>query len=174
MNNLFPLDARVGVSYLFTITRALACRSAAEAANAIECTPRLSGHNFHVADRHQVLNLECTATRVARTEVRDRPFVHANHYLDAHLKAHEFQRESFNSTWRQDQVCALASKLTAPISMLDCWQQMAQTAQSCVPQDETTDPTVATVATVAMAPGLAAMDVCAGVATDDNRQRLNL
>ncbi|MAE67957.1 MAG: hypothetical protein CMJ18_27195 [Phycisphaeraceae bacterium] len=171
--NLVPTDARVGVNYLFTITRALACRSAAEAADTVIATPRMSGHNFHIADGTRVINLECTATRVARTDV-SRPFPHANHYLNADLAKHEYQRDAGNSTWRQDEMCRLVEDRDGPVSMEVCWDHLSRTAQQFVPAESRPDTAVATVATVVIAPASGRMDVCEGVAADDNRHQLKL
>ena len=174
--NLVPTDARLGVNYLFSITRALQCRSAQEAADAVTAAPRLSGHNFLIVDGRSAINLECTATREHRTRVQGKPFVHTNHYLAASLEGLEFRRDIANSHWRYQQMCRQVDPMEAPIDMNACWDQLAPVSQACVPAECGFDERVATVATVVLAPASKGgrLHVGVGAADSGTRQELRL
>ena len=168
--NLVPTDARVGVNYLFTITNALRCRSADEAADAIEATPRLSGHNFYVADPQQAINVETTAQQSVRTVVEEEVFVHANHHLAESLKPLEFSQQSLaNSRQRHDGLAAGFTALQPPITADACWQQLAHVVQTT---DKATG--VATCATVVLSPAARTLHGCAGAPRPTNRQSLQI
>jgi isopenicillin-N N-acyltransferase-like protein len=176
--NLVPTDARVGVNYLFTITRALRCRSAAEAAEVVEKTPRLSGHNFYLADADGGINVECTATRTRRTPVATEPFVHANHYIDPELGSIEYPRDMASSRWRHGKMEACFAAMERPVTADACWERLAEVSQACVPhcnhEAGADDLEPATVATVVMRPGAGKLDVCAGTTDAGQRQRMAL
>ena len=168
--NLVPTDARVGVNYLFTITHALRCRSADEAAGSIEATPRLSGHNFYVADAHEAINVETTARRAERTVVERKVFVHANHHLAESLKPLQFPRQSLASSQRrQERLAADLTRLQAPITPDACWSQLANVVQISGEHSA-----VATCATVVLCPAARTLHVCAGGPRPTNRQSLQI
>jgi len=170
--NLMPTDACVGVNYLFTITNALRCRSAREAADAIEATPRLSGHNFYVADAHEAINLETTASRCCRTVVSGEVFVHTNHYLDASLKAVEFGgRDMTNTCGRHARLGANFASQAGSLSVETCWAQLADVVQG---GPDTPPSGVATLATIVVQPATRTIHVCAGGAMSENDQALML
>jgi isopenicillin-N N-acyltransferase-like protein len=176
--NLVPTDARVGVNYLATITAALACRSADAAADRIEQAPRLSGHNFYVADPHAAINLETTATRVVRTRVADAPFVHTNHYLSPELAELEFtDRELDNSRWRCDRLQSHAANLPAPLSVDALWNALAAVTQGpggACDLEHVGIADAATVATVLMSPAAGRIRVSRGFAAPDTPPDLDL
>ena len=172
--NLVPTDSRIGVNYLFTLTRALRCRSAAQAADAVASTPRLSGHNFMIVDGRSVFNVECTATRDHRRQVRDEPFVHANHYLEDSLRPLEFQRQTDNSHWRYKKMCGLLGRLPRPITIDACWQHFAQVSQHHVPAANGFDENLVTVATIALCPAAGRFYVCSGAAGSSTRHEVKL
>ena len=161
--NLVPTDSRVGVNYLFTITRALGCASAAEAAAAIEATPRLSGHNYYVADERKAINIEATARRSERTVVDREPFVHANHHLVESLKPLEFDGQDLSSSLRRQAGLERAfAELDGSVSMDDCWQALGGITQG---DDAIANPDytgTATLATVVQCPARRLLHVCAG------------
>ena len=168
--NVVPTDARLGVNYLFTITNALRCRSAEAAADAIEATPRLSGHNYYVADTRQAINLETTATRCCRTVVEREVFVHANHYVDPSLKALEFARQDLtNSQGRHARLAANFVEQASPLSVETCWAQFADVVQG---GPDTPPSGVATLATVVQCPATHTLHVCAGGPTPGNVELL--
>lgn len=165
--NLVPTDARPGVNYLFTITRALRCSSADEAADVIDATPRLSGHNYYTADATTVVNLETTGARSKRTDVTERIFVHTNHYLDADLKRLEFtEQNSEGSEFRYRQLSANVAEQPTPFTMEMGWEQLADnTREAGAICNEDADGTYAvfcTVATIVQSPAERTLWICAG------------
>ena len=178
--NLVPTDARPGVNYLFTITRALRARSAGEGAALVEETPRLSGHDFYVADGSTVINLETSARRCVRTRVTDEAFVHTNHYLDPELGALEFAgQELAGSRWRLARLTALLAECRGPLGAGECWRLLSDTvpgagdAAVCRENDGTRGP-VCTVATVVQCPGAGRFEVCAGGGRTGKREVFSL
>jgi hypothetical protein len=172
--NLVAIDARPGVNYLFTITRALRARSAAGAADAIEATDRLGGHNFYAADAREAFNVETTATRAVRTPVGAAVFTHTNHYLAKELGRLEFAgRVMENTRWRQETITCELAQITPPVRAADGWAKLAGVAQGpggpCDRAGVSAGPDAATVATVLQCPGAGRMWICAGPPTADNR-----
>ena len=166
--NLVPMDARPGVNYLFTITRALQARSAEEAADLVDDTPRLSGHDYYVADAGTVINIETSARRSVRTRVEAQAFVHTNHYLNPGLGALELPgQELAGSRWRYERLTALLAEHCGPLGTGECWRLLSDTAAGpggaavCNENDGTRGP-VCTVATVVQCPGAGRIEVCAG------------
>jgi len=177
--NLIPIDARPGVNYLFTITRALKCASAEEAAEAIEITPRLSGHNYVVADARTAVNVEASATRTRRTVVEQDVFCHTNHYLDPELRRIELPAQDLrNSQWRQERLTANFRSLSGAIDMDDCWAQLSDATRGhgavCNEDREGVYAPFSTVATVVQQPGAGTLYVCAGGARLGRKQVLGL
>ena len=177
-SNLTPMDSQVGVNYLFTITHALQQSTASAAADAIVRTPRLSGHNFYVADSETAINLECTATKHHRTDVEATPFIHANHYLSESFQRMDFKRDNTNSVWRQDALTQHLNSLKQPLTPEMCWDQLGKVSQDCVPCEQAqedssrTDP--ATVATLVLCPAERQIDICSGSTASGSRQRITL
>jgi len=162
--NLIPTDARPGVNYLFTITRALRCSSAEDAIDAIERTPRASGHNFYAADGDTALNLETTAAWGHRTVVEGGVFIHTNHYLSEELRRIEFARKSLeNSTWRYETLGEKLGELSPPLELEACSRQLAAVTQDKVEVGESSS---STLATVGQCPGEGMLMVWAGGADD--------
>lgn len=178
-NNLAPVDARPGVSYLFTITRALACRSAGEAVSTIERTPRLSGHNFIVADEESAVNIETTARRAVKTPARDAVAVHANHYLDPGNAALEITAQDLRgSRYRQSRLGAHFARARRPLTADACWRFLADSQRGegaiCNEDYEGEYGFAATVATVVLCPCEGRIDTCSGGARLGARQRFDL
>lgn len=176
--NLVASDARVGVNYLFTVTRALQCRSAAEAAEAIAATPRLSGHDFYAADGREVINIEASATRCCRTTVADQVLVHTNHFLCDSLAGFELSRGLANSQWRYRRLSANFAALRPPFSLEDCWRQLADNTRGdgaiCNEDYEGTYGPAATLATVVQCPARREIHVCEGGARLGTREVLRM
>lgn len=173
--NLMPVDCGVGVNYLFTITEALGCASAAEAADAVESARRLSGHDFYMADERTAVNVETTARRSYRTAVRGEAFVHANHYLADDLKPLEFPGADLsNSQWRHERLASDLGGLPVPITMENCWERLSGITQGEGGACPGGSAAVATCAAVVMCPGTRTLYVCAGGPTADNREVLTL
>ncbi len=170
--NLIPTDVRVGVNYLFVITRALMCRSAREAADAIEAAPRLSGHNYYAADGRDVINVETTARRSHRTIADRDVFVHTNHYLAEPLRALEFTGQNLaNSRWRYETLAEDAARLRPPVSMAACWELLSRVSQDKVPPD-ISGGGAATLAAVVQCPATRRLLVCADSPTHANAEEL--
>jgi len=177
--NLIPTDARGGVNYLFTITRALKCSSAAEAAGAIEATPRMSGHNFYVADGADAVNLETTAARCVRTEVTDDVLVHTNHYLVDELLPLEFEpHPKENSVFRCGQLAGHFSGAGGPVTMDDCWRALSDDTRGagavCNEDYDGRFAPFATLATILMCPGRGELHACEGGARSGSREVFKL
>jgi hypothetical protein len=160
--NLIPTDACTGVQYLFTITRALRARSAAEAIDAVVATPRMSGHNYYAADGGAVVNLECSARQAKRTELQDAVFIHTNHYLDPALRALELPGYDLrNTTWRHE-ILTERFRDASELSVADCWERLGDVTQDKVQDGNVTARGTATVAAVVQCPGAGTLHVCAG------------
>lgn len=161
--NLVPTDARPGVHYLFTITRALRCGSAAEAADVIEAVPRASGHNYYAADEHTAVNLETTAARAHRTAVNGGVFVHTNHYLSDALRAVEFDGQDLrNSRWRYETLSGEFGRLSPPLETAACWRRLAAVTQEKVAEGNAVAQGIGTLAAIAMCPGEGELLCCPG------------
>ncbi len=89
-NNLRPMDARPGVTYLAMLHNALRQTEWSAAKRAITDAHRASGHNYIMAHKSgERANIETTATKHATHSIDTPWYVHSNHYLDAELKALE-------------------------------------------------------------------------------------
>lgn len=178
--NLVPTDSRPGVNYLFTITRALRAGTAEEAARLVEATPRLSGHDFYVADAGTVINVETSARRSVRTQVADAAFVHTNHYLDPELSAVEFAGQALaGSRWRHERLTALLAEERGPLGVDGCWRLLSDAARGAgdaavCRENDGTRGGVCTVATVVQRPGAGRFEVCAGGGRTGTRETFRL
>ena len=178
-NNLTPTDVRAGVNYLFTITRALRQSCAEDAVEAIESTPRMSGHNFYVADGAVAINVETSATLAGRTNVDTDVFVHTNHYLKEELTSLEFAEQDLReSKWRIEHLGGLFAGLKSEISMDDCWRFLSDSTRGdgavCNEDFDGDFGDAATVATVVLGPGRDELYICAGGARTGRREKLTL
>jgi isopenicillin-N N-acyltransferase like protein len=174
-NNLSPTDTDLGVNYLFTITHALQKASALDAIQAIEDTPRLSGHNYYAVDAHNVFNSEVTAKLAKRTTVTGEAFVHANHYLDEELVKLELPGYvKKNTNWRYDKLSEERSKKLDPLSMEDCWELLNHVEQGNVDGGAITAKGGGTVATVVQCPARRTTHICAGPPKPGNAEILTL
>ncbi len=176
--NLVASDARPGVNYLFTITRALRCGSAAAAAEAIEAAPRLSGHNYYAAGGASAINVEASAARHERTEVSGGVFVHANHFRSASLRALEMNGGLANSRWRQRRLEQDFAALSPPISAEAAWAQLADDTRGegavCNEDYAGRFGKAATLATVVQCPARGQLHLCEGGARLGTREVLRL
>lgn len=178
-NNLVATDARVGVNYLFTITKALQCRTANDAAGSIESTLRLGAHNYYMADAKEVINMECTATRLHRDRIEGKAFTHTNHFLVESLKEYELPgQNSGGSIFRNTQLSANFAALQGPVTMEDGWAQLSDDTREqgaiCNEDYEGKYSGFATVATVVQCPGEHQFWICAGGAKSGKRLELTV
>ncbi len=179
-NTNITTAARVGVNYLFTITRALQCGTAEEAAVAVESTPRLAGHDFYMADENAAFNVEASSEDCRRTRVEDEVFVHTNHCLSEAIKRRETARPEglAGSQWRCDRLRDNFAKLDRPITMDDCWKQLSDDTRGdgaiCNEDYDGVFGEFSTLATVVQCPAERKLYVCRGGAKSGRRQVLTL
>jgi hypothetical protein len=178
-SNLVPTDAREGVNYLFTISRALRAGSAAEAAELIEDTRRLSGHDFMVADRQTVSDVETTAERSRRTNVAGGVRVHANHYLDGTLSEHAFGGiDLASSRWRRQRLDLAFRHAVRPVDRDICWELLSDSTRGegavCNEDYDSEFGDAATAATAVIETDAGTLTACAGGARLGKRQEFHI
>jgi isopenicillin-N N-acyltransferase-like protein len=116
--NLLTCDARPGVHYLFALHKAIRQRTLEAAANAIADAPRLSGHYFYMADRHdRAVGLECSATRCTRYDIERGVFAHCNHALGDEVAEMQMGTPHNTSPHRQQRFDALLADHALPIGV---------------------------------------------------------
>jgi isopenicillin-N N-acyltransferase-like protein len=85
-NNLEPGDVRPGVGYLDILSSILRCDNLSDATDAVISAPRISGHNYLLADGTGLaVDIETTGRRHAAFPLTRGVFVHTNHYVDPEL-----------------------------------------------------------------------------------------
>jgi hypothetical protein len=166
-SNLIPTDARVGVCYLFTISKALTAMSAAEAASVIERTDRLSGHCFMLADDSSVVDVETTACHARSTSHTEGVRVHSNHYLDEELAILAYGGvDTASSKWRMRHLDEAFRDAARPVDEALCWDLLSDAARGdgavCNEDYEGRFGDVATAATVVADPSGGSITACAG------------
>ncbi len=119
VNDLRPRDARVGVTWVYVVRRALEARSLDEARRIIEEAPLSSGHNYLVCDAERAFDIERTATRSAAREIQE-PFAHSNHYTEEALAGLAFKRPEPDSSTvvRLERARELVGKAASPEEFL--------------------------------------------------------
>jgi isopenicillin-N N-acyltransferase-like protein len=131
INNLFSIDATLGVVWPAMVRRALQETTAKDACNVIMGSPIGSGHHYFVADPHDAFGIEASGTRrkivwqrdVSAAEAR---YCHTNHCIDADIEARS--KVPPTSTTR-DRMAWLERDMTRePIRDLDdTWQRLGST-----------------------------------------------
>ena len=175
--NLVPTDARPGVNYLFTLTRALRCGSAEEAAAQVEAAPRLSGHNYYTADARTAINVETTAEHAHRSTVEGDVFVHTNHYLAEPLRPLELEAlDLSNSEWRYETLSGNVARLSDTVRMDAAWTLLSDVTQADVQRELGGDSprASATLAAVVQCPGRRVLYACVGGPAEGNAQVFEL
>jgi hypothetical protein len=178
-SNLVSTDARTGVNYLFTISRALRAGSAAEAADLVECTRRLSGHDFMIADTGSVVDVETTATLSHRATAAEGVLVHSNHYADEDLREHAFEGIDISSSvWRREHLDSAFRSAARPIDRDLCWELLSDSTREdgavCNEDYEGEFADVATAATTVIETDTAVLTACAGGARLGNRREFHI
>ncbi len=183
-SNLMSNDARVGVSYLFTITRALRERTAADAASVVESTARMSGHNFLIVDHERALSVETTARRSITTMVTEERdgldvLVRANHYVSGALvPLGSSAVDPAGSIWRLHRLSARLGAAARPLTADACWRLLGDATRGdgavCNEDYECVHGFAATAATALLIPAEAAMLACAGGSRLGQRRRYAL
>jgi isopenicillin-N N-acyltransferase like protein len=116
--NISTSDARPGVQYLSLIHRALGCRSAGQAATAIEQAQRAAAHFYYLADSGgNALGLECSATRSRRFQVKQGTFVRCNHALAHEIQQIEFPPLTASSACRHRRLDQLLQSQAEPLTV---------------------------------------------------------
>jgi hypothetical protein len=166
-SNLVPIDARDGISYLFTISKALTASSAREAAAVVERTDRLSGHCFMVADESFVIDVETTACHARTTSHADGVGVHSNHYLDEELSLLAYDGvDTASSRWRRRHLDDAFRNAGRPVDEPFCWDLLSDATRGdgavCNEDLEGQYGEVATAATVVIDPREGRVAACAG------------
>lgn len=87
INNLYSIDATLGVVWPAVVRRALHRRTAAEARDTIATSPIGSGHHYFVADRAGAFAIEASGTRRKQVFAGGRGYCHTNHCLDGDVAA---------------------------------------------------------------------------------------
>jgi hypothetical protein len=142
-------------------------RSADRAAEVVRDTPRLSGHDFMIADARSVLDLETTAT-LSHTTAQSRGVrVHSNHYLDESLISHAFEGIDLSSSkWRRERLDSAFRSAERPLDRDVCWELLSDGTRGegavCNEDYEGEFGDVATAATVVAETGSGKLTVCAG------------
>ncbi|MFH1866226.1 MAG: C45 family peptidase [Candidatus Eisenbacteria bacterium] len=178
-SNLVPTDARDGICYLFTISKALSASSAHAAADIIESTQRLSGHAFMVADGAAVLDVETTARKARRTEHDSGVRVHSNHYLAPELGVLAFEGvDTSSSLWRRSHLDEAFRRSGRPVDESLCWELLSDATRGdgavCNEDYDGQYGEVATAATVVIRPEEGAITACAGGARLGEQRRFTL
>lgn len=98
--NIKTRRARIGVAYQSLVHRALACRTRAEAEQALSAAPRAAAHTYWIADGRGAVELECDADGAARRELQTAPLVRTNHCLHSDFRAREAEEPNASSLAR--------------------------------------------------------------------------
>ena len=166
-SNLVPTDARDGICYLFTISKALTASNAREAATLIETTDRLSGHCFMVADGSSVIDIETTACHSRNTSHTIGVRVHSNHYIDEELALLAYDGvDTASSRWRRRHLDSAFQNAASPLDEALCWNLLSDATRGdgavCNEDYEGRFGDVATAATIVVDPDAGSITVCAG------------
>lgn len=122
INNLTPNDARIGVSWPTLVRRMLRATTAREARALLEAATLGSGHNYLIADDHEVFNVEATArlTRVTHSDA-GRVYWHTNHYTHADLIPLEQPPAAASTSRRRYDLLTTRMAKGAPRTIEEVW-----------------------------------------------------
>jgi hypothetical protein len=82
-NDLNPGDGRLGVCYIDMLSNILRCDNLSDAVDAVLKAPRISGHNYLIADGLGLsVDIEATACDASAFALERGVYVHTNHYVD--------------------------------------------------------------------------------------------
>ncbi len=85
-NDLNPGDGRLGVCYIDILSSVLRCDNLSDAVDAVLNAPRMSGHNYLIADGLGLtVDIETTACDASAFALERGVYVHTNHYVDPKL-----------------------------------------------------------------------------------------
>ena len=122
INNLFSIDATLGVVWPAMVRKALTKTSAAEARDVIATSPIGSGHHYIVADKRHAYAIEASGTRRKMLDVRG-SYCHTNHALDADIV--KVSKVPGTSSTYERQQWLEGDVARAPVADLtDAWQRL--------------------------------------------------
>ncbi len=124
INNLYSIDATLGVVWPAMVRRALQQETAAAARDLIARSPIGSGHHYFVADRHEAYALEASGTRRRMVFAGQAPsYCHTNHCLDGDVAVRSKVPETSTTYDRMRWLEADLSR--APVRDLDdAWHRL--------------------------------------------------
>ncbi|KKQ52138.1 hypothetical protein A2865_03345 [Candidatus Woesebacteria bacterium RIFCSPHIGHO2_01_FULL_39_17] len=88
INDIYQTN-KIGVPKNYVARAVLEARNLDEAENMIRYVQRGSGFNHVLAQGTEIRNIEIAGDRVSVQKVKNKPYVHTNHYLTEELKAFE-------------------------------------------------------------------------------------
>jgi len=181
--NLMTADHAPGVNYLFTISAALTAPSIDAAVGGIINTPRLSGHNFYVADGKSAVNIEASAVKAFCTSIRETVFMHTNHCLNPSLQELELPKTAalkHSSLYRLQRLEEHFKQDRLSWDPETCWKLLGDNTRSsygaaiCNDNYTSGEVLLPTVASCILFPQEKKMWVCAGGTQYGSRQELSL
>ncbi len=123
INNLFSIDATLGVVWPAMVRRALRERTAAAAHAVIATSPIGSGHHYFVADREAAFALEASGTRRKQVFGGGATYCHTNHALDADVAACS-KVPSTSTTYDRMQWLERDLAATPLADLADAWRRL--------------------------------------------------
>ncbi len=122
INNLFSIDATLGVVWPAMVRKALLQTSAAAARDVIATSPIGSGHHYFVADKRHAFAIEASGTRRRHLDVGP-SYCHTNHCLDPEIE--KVSKVPPTSSTRERQEWLEADVARKPVADLaDAWQRL--------------------------------------------------
>lgn len=80
---------QIGVPKNFFARAILECKTLDEAENLIRAVPQASGFNHVLVQNGEIRNIEIAGEHIATEIIKNRPYVHTNHYLNNELQQYE-------------------------------------------------------------------------------------
>ena len=123
INNLFSIDATLGVVWPAVVRRALHQPTASAARDLITHSPIGSGHHYFVADREAAFAIEASGTRRKQVFGGGPAYCHTNHCLDGDVAARS--KVPPTSTTYDRMTWLTADLARAPVADLgDAWHRL--------------------------------------------------
>ncbi len=83
----------IGIPKNFVARAVLDCQDINEAINLVKSLPLASGFNHVLVQKNKIVDIEMAASQISINEIKEKTFVHTNHFLSPKLK----NNESFHS-----------------------------------------------------------------------------
>lgn len=87
--NYLPSTTKLGVPKNFIARAVLESQTLDQAENLIRHTPQASGFNHVLIQQDEIRNLEIIGNQIATETIKQKPYVHTNHYLNPTLQKME-------------------------------------------------------------------------------------